>query len=74
MILIIILKISFTTNIGKGQFNMPRIKKKEIEYAEKSLDGIIAFEELSSLSLQELFGFQRLIGYAIEEKLQEQKG
>jgi len=44
---------------------------EEIKDAEKLLDGIIAFEELLSLSLRELFALQRLIGYAIEEKLQE---
>ena len=44
------------------------------EIAEDIFNTIETFEELSTLSLRQLFAFQRMIGYAIEEKIQEQEG
>jgi len=35
------------------------------------LEGIEFFEELTQLSLRQLFGLQRWIGHAIEEKINE---
>jgi len=48
--------------------------KKDLSYmsdddAQKILDTIETFEDLSQLSLKELFCLQRMVGYAIEEKL-----
>ena len=52
--------------------------KKDLSYmsdddAQKILDTIETFEDLSQLSLKELFCLQRMVGYAIEEKLRQYK-
>jgi len=44
---------------------------KDRDISKEIFDAIESFDELSSLSLRELFALQRMVGYAIEEKLQE---
>lgn len=53
-----------------------KMKKKNLSYmsdkeAQAILDTIETFEDLSQLTLQQLFCLQRMVGYAIEEKINE---
>ena len=54
---------------------MQRFNKEEDEkQAENILNCIETWEDLSQLTLQQLFALQRFLGYVIEEKINEQKG
>jgi len=44
---------------------------KDRDISKEIFDAIESFDELSWLSLSELLGLQRMVGYDIEEKLQK---
>jgi hypothetical protein len=46
-------------------------REKDIEEAEKIIGTVELWEDLSTLELRQLFAFQRLIGYVIEEKIKD---